>query len=191
MFNRYNIFDKFRSISVERINDFLNNKCIEHKCTELHRIEFRLEDWSWNLYVDDNYFKVSLVFPITRETDTDKPVNTRVAEKACLEVTNLLKVLKANYSSHEYIDKDNDNKPVRYHILLFSFESFCYNMHDFNKLFYDALNVIISGFKEYHKLYDEIESKLPGAPIGFRQLDSEEETIEKTQTTNKHHIGFV
>lgn len=186
----FDCFDKYKSISTERINDFLTRRCIEHQCTELHRIEFRLEDWSWDLCIGDNYFKINLVFPIVRENDTDKLINAQVATDACLEVTKLLKVLKVNYSSHEYIDKENDNKLIKYNILLFSFESFCYNMCDFGKLFYDAISVIISGYHEYHKRYDSIESKLPITPIGFRQFDSDEAN-EKTQISNKHHVGFV
>lgn len=130
MFTINDIFDKYRSISIERVNDFLTRKSIEHKCTELRKIEFRLEDWSWDLYIDDNYFKIDLVFPISQGADVDKRINSYVAEKACLEVTKLIKVMKAHYSSHEYVDEDNGNKLVKYNILLFNFESYCYNMYD-------------------------------------------------------------
>lgn len=190
MFTINDIFDKYRSISIERVNDFLTRKSIEHKYTELRKIEFRLEDWSWDLYIDDNYFKIDLVFPISQGADTDKRINSYVAEKACLEVTKLIKVMKAHYSSHEYVDEDNGNKLVKYNILLFNFESYCYNMYDFSRLFYDALNVILGGYNEYHKLYDEIESKLPGAPIGFRSFDNDE-VKQETKPTNRHRIGFV
>ena len=190
MFTINDIFDKYRSISIERVNDFLTRKSIEHKCTELRKIEFRLEDWSWDLYIDDNYFKIDLVFPISQGADTDKRINSHVAEKACLEVTKLIKVLKAYYSSHEYVDEDNENKLVKYNILILNFESYCYNMYDFSRLFYDGLNVILGGYNEYHKLYDEIESKLPGTPIGFRNFDNDE-ARQESQPTNRHRIGFV
>lgn len=190
MFNTYNIFDKFRSISVERINDFLNRKCIEHQCTELNRIQFKLENLTWDIFVDGSYFKIELAFPIFNDATLDKRVNTSIAEEACLEVTKLIKVLKAHYTSYEYIDKDNNNELVKYKVLLFDFESFCYNMFDFCRLFYDALNIIICGYKEYYKQYDEIESRLPITPIGFRQFERDE-TKEKSQTTNRHHVGFV
>lgn len=190
MFTYNNIFDRFRSISVERINEFLTRKCIEHKYTELHRIEFKLEGWLWDLYVDDNYFNVNLAFPIATESDTDKHVNTRIAQEASAEVTKLLKVLKVNYFLHEYADKDNDNKIFKSNILQFSFESFCYNMYDFGKMFYDALNVIIGGYKEYHKFYDDFEAKLPGSTIGFRQYNSEDKN-GISQITDRNHVGFI
>lgn len=69
-------------------------------------------------------------------------------------------------------------------------ESYCYNMYDFSRLFYDGLNVILGGYNEYHKLYDEIESKLPGTPIGFRNFDNDE-ARQESQPTNRHRIGFV
>jgi len=190
MLTLFNIFDRCKSISIERVNDFLTRKCIEHQCTELHKIEFKLEDWSWDLYIDENYFKMDLVFPITEKNCSNKHINRHVAEEACLEVTKLIKVLKAHYTSHEYVDKDNGNQLVKYYILLFSFESYCYNMYDFNKLFYDGLNVILGGYKEYLKLYDDIESKLPSTPIGFRTFDSNA-TNDKSRTINNHRIGFV
>lgn len=184
-----NIFDRYKSISIERVHDFLNRKCIEHQCTELHKIEFKLEDWTWDLYIDENYFTINLVFPITEENGSDKHICRHVAEEACLEATKLIKVLKACYSSHNYIDEENDNKQIKYNFLLFNFESFCYNMYDFCKLFYDGLNVILGGYKEYHSIYDEIESKL-GTPIGFGNFD-DKGTKEDSQTTNRHRIGFV
>ena len=133
---------------------------------------------------------MDLVFPITEDNGKDKLINNHVAEKACLEVTKLIKVLKAHYTSHEYVDEDNGNKLVKYNILLFNFESYCYNMYDFSKLFYDGLNVILGGYKEYHKLYDEIRATLPSAPIGFRTFDSNA-TNDNSQTINGHRIGFV
>lgn len=186
----YNIFDKFKSISNERVNDFLRRNGIEHQCTELNKIEFRLEDWNWELYIDGNYFKMDLIFPITEEMNAEKPMNKSVAEEACLEVTKQIKVLKAFYTSHSYVDKGKDNRVVSYNILGFTFESFCYNMCDFRLLFNNAINVIVAGYREFPKFYDEIESKLPGTPIGFRLSDSND-TKEKSLTTNKHRIGFV
>jgi len=186
----YDVVDKYRSISVERVNDFLTRKCIGHQCTELRKIEFKLEDWSWDLYIDDNYFKMELVFPITEDTGSDKPINKRVAEEACIEVTRQVKVLKAYYCSYEYVNKDNENKLVKYNILLFNFGSYCYNMYDFSKLFYDGLNIILWGYKEYHKLYNEIESKLPITSIGYIRSDNDDAN-EKSRTKNRHHIGFV
>lgn len=86
IFNKKNfdILDRYKSISVGRVNDFLDRNCIEHKCTELRKIEFKLEDWSWDLYIDDNYFKMDLVFPIAEDTGKDKHINNHVAEEACL-----------------------------------------------------------------------------------------------------------
>ena len=187
MLTTYNLFDKYRSISIERIINFLTRKCIEHRCAELQKIEFKLEDLSWNLYLDNDYFKMDLVFPITEE---ENHINTKVAKEACLEITKLVKVLKAHYTSHDYIDKENGSKVVKYHILLFSFETFCYNMYDFGKLFYDSLNVILCGYNEYHKLYNEIVSKLPNAPIGFRNFESNNAN-EESHPTNRHRIGFI
>ena len=152
----FGIVDKYKSISIERVNNFLDRNCIEHQCTELREIVFKLEDWSWDLYIDNDYFKIELVFPITEDTGKDKHINNHIAEKACLEVTKLIKVLKAHYTSHEYVDEDNEDKLVKYNLLHFNFESYCYNIYDFGKLFYDGLNVILGGYKEYHKLYDEI-----------------------------------
>lgn len=190
MFIINDIFDKYRSISIERVNNFLTKKSIEHKCTELRKIEFKLEDLFWDLYIDDNYFKMELVFPISEGADTGKHINHHVAKKACLDVTKLIKVLKAHFSSHEYVDETNGNKLVKYNILLFNFESYCYNMYDFSRLFYDGLNVILGGYNEYHKLYDKIESKLPGVPIGFRTIDNDGDRQE-SQPSNRHRIGFV
>ena len=135
MFTINDIFDKYRSISIERVNDFLTRKSIEHKCTELRKIEFRLEDWSWDLYIDDNYFKIDLVFPISQGADTDKRINSHVAEKACLEVTKLIKVLKAHYSSHEYVDEDNENKLVKYNILILIADALLSGSFVFQKLY--------------------------------------------------------
>lgn len=186
----FGIVDKYKSISIERVNNFLDRTCIEHQCTELRKIVFKLEDWSWDLYIDDDYFKMVLVFPITEENAKDKHINNHVAEKACLEVTKLIKVLKAHYTSHEYVDEDNEDKLVKYNILLFNFETYCYNMYDFSKLFYDGINVILGGYQEYHKLYDEIRATLPSAPIGFRAFESNV-TNDNSQTINGHRIGFV
>lgn len=124
------------------------------------------------------------------ENAKDKHINNHVAEKACLEVTKLIKVLKAHYTSHEYVDEDNEDKLVKYNILLFNFETYCYNMYDFSKLFYDGINVILGGYQEYHKLYDEIWATLPSAPIGFRAFESNV-TNDNSQTINGHRIGFV
>ena len=143
-----------------------------------------------NKVIDDDYFKMVLVFPITEENAKDKHINNHIAEKACLEVTKLIKVLKAHYTSHEYVDEDKEDKLVKYNILLFNFETYCYNMYDFSKLFYDGINVILGGYKEYHKLYDEIRATLPSAPIGFRTFDSNA-TSDNSQTINGHRIGFV
>lgn len=184
MFTINDIFDRNRSISIERVNEFLTRKSIEHKCTELRKIEFKLEDWSWDLYIDDNYFKMVLV------TSTDKHINRHVAEKACLEVTNLIKVLKAHYTSYEYVEEDDGNKLVKYNILIFKFESYCYNMYDFSRLFYDGLNIILCGYNEYYMHYNQIESELPGAPIGFRNFDNDE-VRQESQSTNRYRIGFV
>ena len=103
------IFDKYKSISIERVNCFFDRNCIEHQCTGVREIEFKLEDWSWDLYIDNDYFKMELVFPITEDTGKDKRINNHIAEKACLEVTKQIKVLKAHYTSHEYVDEDNGN----------------------------------------------------------------------------------
>ena len=65
MFTINDIFDKYRSISIERVNDFLTRKSIEHKCTELRKIEFRLEDWSWDFaticMISVDYFMMDLM----------------------------------------------------------------------------------------------------------------------------------
>lgn len=190
MFTKYNLINKYRSISIERVSDFLTRKCIEHQCTELQKITFKLEGWSWNLYIDKDYFKIELAFPIIEENETSKRTNKRVAEDACLEVTKLIKILKAHYNSHEYVDEGNDNKLIKYHVLVFSFESYCYNMYDFNRLFNDGLRVILCGYNEYHKLYDVIESKSPGNPIGFRNVDSDGSS-ESSQAMSRNRIGFV
>ena len=63
-------------------------------------------------------------------------------------------------------------------------------MYDFSKLFYDGINVILGGYQEYHKLYDEIRATLPSAPIGFRAFESNV-TNDNSQTINGHRIGFV
>lgn len=185
----YNLFDKYRLISLERINDFLTKKSIEHQCTELRKIEFKLEGFTWNLYIDDDYIKIQLGFPILEENAAVKHIIGQVAENACLEVTKRIKVIKAHYSSHEFHDEDNDNKLVKYKVLLFSFESYCFNMYDFGKLFFKGLDIILGGFSEYHTLYSEIESKLPSSPIGFRNTGSNDSN-EKSQPTNNHRIGF-
>lgn len=181
------ILDKFRPVSVERINDFLTRKCIEHTCTKLDEISFKIEDLNWHLYIDENYFKIELAFTIDEESDNK--INKLIAEKACLEVTKQIKVLKAHYISHEYTDEDQNNKLIKFHILIFAFESYCFNMYDFSYFFFTGLNIIIGGKNEYHKIYDELESKLPGTSIGFSHLDSEN-TYEKSQPTNRHRIGF-
>lgn len=186
--NMLNYFlDKFKPVSVERVNDFLSRKCIEHKCTKLYEISFKIEDLNWNLYIDGDYIKIELAFPIDEEAE--KNINKLVAEKACLEVTKLIRVLKAYYLSHEFIDEDNDNKLKKLHILLFSFESYCFNMYDFSNIFYTGLSTILLGKNEYHKIYDELESKLSSASIGFSHYDSED-TYENSQPTNRHRIGF-
>lgn len=186
----YNLFDKYRSISIERVNGFLSKKSIEHKYTDFRKIEFKFENWSWDLYIDDDYFKMNLVFTINEETAIGKRMNKLVAEEVCLELTKMIKVLKVHYTSHEYVNEEEGNKLVKYNVLLFSFESFCYNMYDFHKLFYDGLNVILTGFKEYHKLYDKIEPKLQRSPIGFVSFESGD-TTEKSQHTNRNRMGFV
>ena len=63
-------------------------------------------------------------------------------------------------------------------------------MYDFSKLFYDGINVILGGYQEYHKLYDEIRATLPSAPIGFRAFESNV-TNDNSQAINGHRIGFV
>lgn len=190
MLTLYNLLDMFRSISIERVNTFLTRNSINYQRAELQKIEFKLEDLTWELYIDGDYFKMVLVFPITEENAKDKHINNHVAEKACLEVTKLIKVLKAHYTSHEYVDEDNEDKLVKYNILLFNFETYCYNMYDFSKLFYDGIKVILGGYQEYHKLYDEIRATLPSAPIGFRAFESSV-TNDNSQAMNGHRIGFV
>lgn len=185
-----NLFDKYRPMSIDRVNDFLTRKSIEHKCTKLKEIEFKFEDCSWDLYIDDDYFVMCLVFTTIDENSTDKHVNRQIAEQASREATKKLKVLKVHYSSHEYVDEDNGRKLVKYNILQFYFESYCYNMCDFSKLFYDGLNIILAGYNEYHKQYEEIESKLSGSPIGYRNFDSED-TNKESQPTNRRCNGFV
>lgn len=180
-----NLLDKYRSITIERVNEFLTKNSIEHKCTELRKIEFKFEDWSWDLYIDNNYFKIHLAF-----TTTEENINILAAEKACIELAKRVKVLKAYYISHEFVDEDKGNELVKSNLLLFEFESFCYNMYDFSKLFYDALNVILVGNHEYNKLYEEIVSTLPTAPVGFRNVESVSAN-EQSQPTDRHHIGFV
>ena len=133
---------------------------------------------------------MELVFPMLEDSGTGKQINRQIAEEACLEVTELIKVLKTHYASYEYVDEHNGNKLVKYNILLFNFESYCFSMYDFCKLFYVGLEIIIGGYKEYHKLYDEIKSTLSETPIGFRNLDSDN-TNEKSQPIDKHGIGFV
>ena len=59
MFAKNNRFDRYKSISIEKVNGFLTRKCIEHQCTELRKIEFKLDGLSWDLYIDDDYFKWS------------------------------------------------------------------------------------------------------------------------------------
>lgn len=81
-----------------------------------------------------------------------------IAENACLEVTKRIKVIKVHYSSHEFHDEDNGNKLVKFNVLHFCFESYCYNMYDFGKLFFTGLNVILGGYSEYETLYAEIQS---------------------------------
>lgn len=190
MLKTYNIFDKYKSVSIERAHDFLTRKAIEHQCTELRRIEFKLEDFSWNLYIVDNYIKIELNFLINKETSTDKRTNRKIADGVCVEVTKRIKVIKAFYTSHCDNDEDNGNRLTRYDIFHFSFESFCFNMYEFNELFYNGLRLILGGYSEYRELYDEFESKVPVTPIGFIQSDCDN-AKEKLQPTDKHHIGFV
>lgn len=185
-----NTLDKFRQISVERVSDFLTRNSIEHKRAELDTIEFNLKNWRWYLFINQNYIKIDLVFPITEQTNSNKHIDKGIAREACLEVTKQLKVLKVFYTSHKYVDKDKDNEIVKYDILLFSFESFCYNMFEFSRLFYDGINVIIGGYNEYHKRYKEIDSKLPKAPIGFTNFNRDS-SVENSQTTNRRRIGYV
>lgn len=188
MLGIYNILNRYKSISIERINDFLTRNGIEHQCTEFGKIEFKLEDWKWDLYIENNYFRMVLVFSITEDTIKDRYIDCNGAEEACLEITKQIKFLKAHYSSHKY--KDNDNRLKNYNILIFNFESYCYNMYDFSKIFYDGLNIILVGYKEYQKIYDEIESKLTAIPIGFRNSDGNNKS-EKSKKTNRHRIGYV
>ena len=56
MLGIYNILNRYKSISIERINDFLTRNGIEHQCTEFGKIKFKLEDWKWDLYIENNYF---------------------------------------------------------------------------------------------------------------------------------------
>lgn len=184
-----NLFDKYRSISFERVNDFLTKRSIEHQCTELRKIEFKFEGFTWFLSIEDDFFNIHLGFNISEEIRINNNVIENVAENACLEVTKRMKVIKAHYSSHEFYDEDNGNKIVKCNVLHFCFESYCYNMNDFGKLFFTGLDVILGGYSEYHKLYAEIKSKLPSAPIGFRSMDSND-SHEKSQPTNNHRIGF-
>lgn len=60
-----------KSISVGRANDFLDRNCIEHQCIEVLKIEFILENWYCDLYIDDNYFKMNLGFPLADGTGRD------------------------------------------------------------------------------------------------------------------------
>ena len=43
------IVDKYKSISIERVYNILDRNCIENEWTELRKIVFELEDWSWDL----------------------------------------------------------------------------------------------------------------------------------------------
>lgn len=185
-----NILDKFRAISVERISDFLNRNGIEHKRTELNAIEFMLKGWHWDLWIDRDYIKMDLVFPVTEETNGERNIEMGVSREACLEVTKQIRVMKAFYTSHQYVDKDKDNEIVKYDLLHFSFESFCYSMFEFSRLFYDGVNVIIGGYNEYHKHYKEIEAKLPKAPVGFTNYNIESSDVRQ-QITNRRRIGYV
>ena len=189
MITIHNIFDKYRSVTIERVHNFLSRKGIEHQCSELKKIDFKLEGWSWDLYIEDNYVNICLDF-IKKETDADKKTNRKVAKEACLGVTKRIKVIKAFYTSHSHNDEDNGNRLTRYDIFHFSFESFCFNMHEFNVLFYNGLRLILGAYSEYRELYDEMESRLPETIVGFRNDDSNE-TNERSQTTNRHRIGFV
>ena len=63
-------------------------------------------------------------------------------------------------------------------------------MDEFRKLIYEGINVILGGYQEYHKLYDEIRATLPGATIGFRAFESNV-TNDNSQAINGHRIGFV
>lgn len=40
----FGIVGKYKSISIERVNNFFDRNCIEHQCTELLKIVFKLED---------------------------------------------------------------------------------------------------------------------------------------------------
>lgn len=189
MITIHNIFDKYRSVTIERVHNFLSRKGIEHQCSELKKIDFKLEGWSWDLYIEDNYVNICLDF-IKKETDADKKTNRKVAKESCLEVTKRIKVIKAFYTSHSHNDEANGNRLTRYDIFHFSFESFCYNMYEFNELFYNGLRLILGGYSEYRELYDELESKSPVTPVGFIQSDCDN-AKEKLQPTDKHHIGFA
>lgn len=186
----FNFLDKYRSISINRISDFFDRKCIRHHCIPEHnKIDFMLDDFQFGIWIDKKYFLIELLCPIASEDKKEKPVDRRGAEEACLGITKQIKVLKAYYTIVDYIDEDNANKLAKCNTIRFSFDSFCYNMYDFSILFHDALNVIHFGFNEYHKLYDEIISKTHSAPVGFRTFDSEV-SVEQSPITN-HHIGFV
>lgn len=180
------ILDKFRSISVDSINDFLTRNDIEHKRTDLNVLEFKLENWRWDLYIYQDYIKVELVLFVPEEMSVDK----EIAREACLEVTKRLKVLKLYYTSRKYRDKYKDNEVVECDIFLFSFESFCFSMFEFGNLFYNGIYAIIGGQKEYNKLYDEMESKKPKPPVGFTNFISDSSS-EKPQTTNRRRVGYV
>lgn len=185
-----NILDKFRSISVDSINDFLTRNGIKHKCVELNIIEFELKGWNWDLYIGDDYVKLDLVFSMSEVKGEDGYCDRNSVEEANLDVTKRVKVLKAFCTSHKCVDKDNGDRVVNRNNIHFSFESFIYNMYDFRELFYRGVGVILGGCNEHKKVYSEFEAKRPQTPIGFCNYD-EDSTNEKLQTTNRRRVGYV
>ncbi len=146
----YNILDKYKSISIDRISSFFDRKCIRHHCTpKQNRIDFMLDGFLWGLCMDKDYFRIELSRPIRTRDKIESPVDMVLAENVCLDVTQKIKVLKAYCTLENYIDEDKANELIKLSPLRFNVEFFCHNMYDFRKLFYIGINVIF----ECRRLY--------------------------------------
>lgn len=67
---------------------------------------------------------------------------------------------------------------------------FCYNVYAFSKFPMMVAMSFLVDIRNIAGYTMNLEYKLPGIPVRFRNFDSED-TKEDSQTTNIHRIGFV